>query len=244
MSSRREFLSELTVLGGVGLLPGVGGLASAFGQPAGGAPAAPPDEYPLTPLPYDYKALEPHIDEETMRIHHDKHFKVYTDGLNVTLKKLAEARAIGNFTDLQLLERLLAFHGGGYYNHIIFWNNMAPPDKGGGGRPSGKLAADIDKNFGGYDKFTMHFSNAAASVEGNGWGVLGYHPFLKRLVILSMMNQQNLTILGTIPLLMCDVWEHAYYLKYQNRRADYIKAWWNVVNWKDVESRYDAALRC
>jgi Fe-Mn family superoxide dismutase len=243
MSSRREFLSGLTMLGGLGLLPGAGCISSALGVDQGGAAGAPPEEYPLTPLPYDYKALEPHIDEATMRVHHDKHFKGYTDGLNAVLKKLAEARSTGDYGNIQQLERLLAFHAGGYFNHIVFWSNMAPPDKGGGGKPGGKLAADIDRHFGGYDKFAAQFSAAAAGVEGNGWGVLGYHPALKRLLIFNLMNQQDLTPIGTVPLLMCDVWEHAYYLKYQNKRPDYIKAWWNVVNWKDVESRYDAAQR-
>ncbi|MCO6438045.1 MAG: superoxide dismutase [Phycisphaerae bacterium] len=215
--------------------------ARAQGGGAGGADLFDaPKEYEIAPLPYAYDALEPYIDEQTMRIHHDIHYAGYARGLNAALTKLAEARDSGDFGNIQQLSRLLAFHGGGFFNHGVFWTNMAPSDKGGGGQPSGAISSQIKKDFGGFDKFQAHFTAAAGSVEGNGWGVLAYHYALRRLVVLTMMNQQDLMPAGTIPLLMCDVWEHAYYLKYQNRRADYIKAWWNVVNWTDVEARFQA----
>lgn len=244
MQDRRTFLGEL---GGIGGLLVLGGSQLQAGDPpppaTGGVPAAPtpPAEYELPPLPYPVEALEPHIDKETMTIHHDKHHAAYTKGLNTALKQMADARESGDFGNIQQLSRLLAFHAGGYFNHIVFWNNMAPAGKGVGGEPSGKLAQQIQTDFGSFAKFQTHFSAAAAAVEGNGWGVLGYHPTLKRTVIMTMMNQQDLFTMGTVPLLMCDVWEHAYYLKYQNRRPDYIKAWWNVVNWPDVEKRLSAA---
>jgi superoxide dismutase, Fe-Mn family len=192
----------------------------------------------LPPLPYDYDALEPHIDEETMRLHHDLHHKGYVDGLNAAETKLASMRDSGDFAALQAVERALAFHGSGHFNHCIFWGNMGPK---GGGTPKGDLAARIKTDFGSFDKFQAHFSAAATSVEGNGWGVLGWHPMAGHLVVLASMNHQNQGIHGTIPLLMLDVWEHAYYLKYQNKRAAYVKAWWNVVNWENVAQRFDAA---
>ena len=172
----------------------------------------------LPPLPYDYNALEPHIDEQTMRLHHDIHHKAYVDGLNAAEEKLAAARASGDFAAVQALERAVAFHGSGHFNHCIFWENMSP---NGGGTPSGDLAAQIDKDFGSFEAFKGHFSAAAATVEGNGWGVPGWHPVAGRLMI--------------------DVWEHAYYLNYQNKRPAYVEAWWNVVNWANVSERFEQA---
>lgn len=197
----------------------------------------------LPPLPYAYEALEPHIDAKTMQIHHDLHHKAYVDGLNKALEGLAKARETGDFAAVQQLSRLVAFHGGGHSNHTIFWNNMAAAGKGGGGEPGGDLATAIRKDFGDFAKFKAHFSAAATAVEGNGWGVLAWQPTLGSLTVQTMMNQQNLTILGSAPLLLLDVWEHAYYLRYQNKRAAYVEAWWNVVNWKDVESRFAKATR-
>lgn len=197
--------------------------------------------FTLPPLPYDYNALEPYIDEQTMRIHHDRHHAGYVNGLNAALEKLAQARESGDFSAVQQLERLVAFHGGGHYNHTIFWQIMAPPGAGGGGEPDGALREQIEKDFGSFEAFKKHFSAAANAVEGSGWGVLAWHPAAEQLLILTMMNQQNLTIIGSQPILMIDVWEHAYYLKYQNRRADYIEAWWNVVNWPKVAELLEAA---
>lgn len=199
--------------------------------------------YTLPPLPYDYNALEPYIDEQTMRLHHDRHHQAYVDGLNRALEGLAKARETGDFAAVQQLSRLVAFHGGGHYNHTVFWNVMAPPGRGGGGEPSGPLREQIEKDFGSVEAFKKHFGAASVAVEGNGWGVLAWHPGLGALVVETMMNQQNLTIIGSYPLLMLDVWEHAYYLKYQNRRADYVAAWWNVVNWEAVAQRFEEGKR-
>jgi Fe-Mn family superoxide dismutase len=202
--------------------------------------AAPPT-WELPPLPYGYDALEPHIDAETMRIHHDLHHAGYVRGLNTALAALASARQSGDYAAVQALSRQVAFHGGGHYNHSVFWRNMAPAGQGGGGDPHGRLAAQITHDFGSPEAFRAHFSAAANSVEGAGWGVLGWHDGLQRLIVLTMMNQQDLNVLGTEPLLLLDVWEHAYYLKYQNRRTEYIRAWWNVVNWSDVAERFEKA---
>ena len=194
--------------------------------------------YELPPLPYDYKALEPHIDEQTMRLHHDIHHKGYVDGLNAAGAKVAAMQDSGDYAAIQAVQRALAFHGSGHVNHVIFWENMGPK---GGGTPGGDLAKRINQDFGSFDKFQARFSAAATTVEGNGWGMLGWHPLADRLVVLAPMNHQNQGIHGAIPILMLDVWEHAYYLKYQNKRAAYVQAWWNVVNWENVAQRYDLA---
>ena len=198
-------------------------------------------KHELPPLPYDYAALEPYIDEQTMRLHHDKHHQAYVDGLNKAEEGLARARQSGDFAAIQQLERLLAFHGSGHFNHCVFWQNMAAPGEGGGGEPAGELAERIKDDFGGFDQFKRHFFAASVAVEGNGWGLLAYYPIANRLYVQTAMNHQNLTIVGSVPLLVLDVWEHAYYLRYQNRRADYVQAWWNVVNWADVARRLNWA---
>ena len=191
----------------------------------------------LPPLPYDYKALEPYIDEQTMHLHHDIHHKGYVDGLNNAEKKLAEARAAGDYALVKHWSREAAFHGSGHFMHAMFWPNMAPAGKGGGGEPTGALAEQIKKDFGSFDAFKKHYSAAAVAVEGSGWAVLAWQPQGNQLIILQSEKHQQLTQWGVIPLLVCDVWEHAYYLKYQNKRAAYVEAWWNVVNWADVVAR-------
>lgn len=192
----------------------------------------------LPSLPYDYDALEPHIDAQTMKLHHDIHHKGYVDGLNGAEAKLAAMRDSGDYAAVQAVQRAVAFHGSGHFNHVIFWENMGPK---GGGTPGGDLSAQIDKDFGSFDKFRAHFSAASATVEGNGWGVLAWHPVAGHLVVLASMNHQNQGIHGAVPILMLDVWEHAYYLKYQNKRPAYVEAWWNVVNWENVAQRFDQA---
>jgi len=194
-------------------------------------------EYVLPPLPYDYAALEPAIDEETMRLHHDKHHAGYVKGLNAALATLSSARGGSDFGSIKAVSRDLAFNGSGHLLHCIFWSNMAPPDNGGGGEPGGALATALSESFGSADAFRDHFSAAAGKVEGSGWGVLAWEPMGKKLVVLQAEKHQNLTMWGVTPLLVLDVWEHAYYLKYQNRRADYIQAFWKVVNWSDVAAR-------
>ncbi|MEQ9455180.1 MAG: superoxide dismutase [Phycisphaeraceae bacterium] len=194
-------------------------------------------EYVLPALPYAYNALDAAIDEQTMRLHHDLHHAGYVRGLNTALKKLAEARDAGDYSMVQHWSRKVSFNGGGHTLHTIFWSNMAPPSAGGGGEPEGALRNKIDEDFGSYAKFTAHFAAAAGGVEGSGWGILAHDAMSKKLVIVQGENQQKLTTWGITPVLVVDVWEHAYYLRYQNRRADYIKNWWKVVNWNDVARR-------
>jgi Fe-Mn family superoxide dismutase len=197
----------------------------------------------LPPLPYDYSALEPHIDEQTMRIHHDKHHAAYVNNLNAALEGHADLQA--KPLD-QLIARLDAVpeairtavrnNGGGHHNHTLFWEIMAP---GGAAEPEGKLADAIKKAFGGVGPFKEMFAKACATRFGSGWGWLAKGKD-GSLEVYSTANQDSPVMEGKIPLLGCDVWEHAYYLKYQNRRPDYVAAWWNVVNWTDVARRFGA----
>jgi len=189
----------------------------------------------LPPLPYDYEALEPHIDAQTMRLHHDKHHLAYVNGLNKAEQMLAEAREKKDFALVKHWEREAAFHGAGHFLHCIFWENMSP---NGGGEPSGSLANAINSRFGNFQAFMAHFKAAGAAVEGSGWVLLVKNSMTKTLDILTAEKHQDLSQWVTTPLLVCDVWEHAYYLKYQNNRAAYIDAFTNVINWKDVEKRF------
>lgn len=192
----------------------------------------------LPPLPYAYNALEPIIDEETMRLHHLKHHKSYVDGLNKAENELKKARETNNFDLIKHWERELAFNGGGHYLHTIFWNIMSPT---GGGMPAGELMQAINESFGSFDQFKKQFSKAAEKVEGGGWAILVWAPRSHRLEILMAEKQQNLSQWDVIPLLALDVWEHAYYLKYKADRAKYVQNWWKLVNWNEVDMRFQKA---
>lgn len=197
-------------------------------------------KFELPPLPYDYQALEPHIDEQTMHLHHDKHHLAYVNGTNAALEKLEQMRGSGDFVAIKAVERDLAFNASGHLLHAIFWPNMSPE---GGGEPKGNLAKKISQDFGSFANFKKQFSAAAVNVEGSGWGILAYEPSTAQLLTLQAEKHQNLTAQGVVPLLVLDVWEHAYYLKYQNNRAAYVEAFWNVINWEDVAARLDKARR-
>jgi Fe-Mn family superoxide dismutase len=192
-------------------------------------------KHELPSLPYGYGALEPHYDEQTVRIHHDAHHKAYVDGLNNAEAKLAEAREKGDFALVKHWERELAFHGSGHILHTLFWESMSP---GGGGEATGAVSDRIKMDFGGYESFKKQFSAAAAAVEGSGWTLLCWNPLFNKLEVLTAEKHQNLTQWGVVPLLALDLWEHAYYLKYQNKRAAWIEAWWNLVNWENVNKLY------
>lgn len=189
----------------------------------------------LPPLPYSYDALEPYIDKETLTIHHDKHHAGYVKGFNNAWGKLTEARQKGDYALIKHWSRELAFHGSGHVLHTLYWENMAPK---GGGEPKGETGKAVEKNFGGFDAFKRHFTAATSAVEGSGWGILAFEPYRGYLVILQTEKHQDLTLSGVYPLLVCDVWEHAYYLKYQNRRAEYVENFFNTINWNEVEARY------
>jgi len=197
-------------------------------------------EYTLPELGYDFAALEPHISAQIMELHHDKHHQAYVTGANTALAQLAEARETGNLANVNKLEKDLAFNLGGHVNHSIFWTNLSPD---GGDKPTGELAAAIDDQFGSFDKFTAHFTATALGVQGSGWAILGYDSIGQNLAIFQLFDQQGNIPLGLVPLLTLDVWEHAYYLDYKNVRADYVKAFWNIVNWANVQERFSAATQ-
>jgi Fe-Mn family superoxide dismutase len=201
----------------------------------------------LPQLPYDFAALEPHIDAQTMQIHHGKHHQTYITNLTNALAKHPE---LGEKSLEDLLRGISSVpedirtavrnNGGGHHNHSLFWTIMAPPQKGGGGQPTGKLGDAIARSFGELQKLKEQLQTAALSQFGSGWGWLSVAN--GKLEIAGRPNQDSPLMDGKIPILGVDVWEHAYYLKYQNRRADYVTAWWNVVNWTEVSRRYEAAL--
>lgn len=196
-------------------------------------------EYTLPELSYDYGALEPHISGQINELHHSKHHAAYVAGANTALEQLAEARAKGDHSAIFLHEKNLAFHLGGHVNHTIWWQNLSPE---GGDKPTGELAAAIDDAFGSFDGFRAQFTAAANGLQGSGWAVLGYDPLGGNLLTFQLYDQQANVPLGIVPLLQVDMWEHAYYLQYRNVKADYVKAFWNVVNWADVQQRFDYAV--
>ncbi|MGP4070067.1 superoxide dismutase [Halobacillus sp. B29] len=200
--------------------------------------AVPIGGHPLPPLPYGYAALEPYIDRRIMQLHHDKHHKSYVDGLNKAEIEMQKARKNNNYDLIKHWEREAAFNGAGHYLHTIFWEIMSPE---GGGKPVGDLLKEIENSFGSFQKFKEHFSAAAKKVEGSGWTILVWAPRSHRLEILQAEKHQNLSQWDEIPLLPLDVWEHAYYLQYENDRGKYVDNWWNVVNWEAVQDRYKRA---
>lgn len=194
--------------------------------------------YTLPDLGYDYGALAPHISAEIMELHHSKHHKAYVDGANTALEKLAEARDKNDFANVNKLEKDLAFNLGGHVNHSVFWTNLSP---NGGDKPTGDLASAIDEHFGSFEKFQAHFAAAALGVQGSGWAALLWDSIGEKLIIVQFFDQQANFPVGTVPVLLLDVWEHAYYLDYKNVRADYVKAFWNIVDWESVQERYETA---
>ena len=194
-----------------------------------------PGEHTLPPLRYAYDALEPVIDAETLNIHHNKHHKKYVDDLNTAELALAAARHASDFSQIKCLEKAIAFNGSGHILHSIYWTVMAPP--GGGKAPGVNTSRLIDWYFGSFESFKAQFSAATKAVEGSGWGILVYNPAFCRLEILQAEKHQDLTQWGAVPILVCDVWEHAYYLKYKNTRDIYVDSWWQLVNWAEVERR-------
>ena len=198
-------------------------------------------KYELPDLPYPYDALEPHISAEIMEIHHTKHHQNYVNGANTALEKLAEARKNGELGPVVTgLSKDLAFNLGGHTNHSLFWKNLSP---NGGGEPTGELAEAITRDFGSFEEFKDHFSAAALGLQGSGWAVLGWDHIGERLVIEQMTDQQGNLSVNLTPLLLLDMWEHAFYLQYKNVKADYVKAVWNVFNWDEVAKRYEAAAK-
>jgi Fe-Mn family superoxide dismutase len=190
--------------------------------------------YSLPELSYDYASLEPHISARIMELHHSKHHQAYVTGANAALDAMAEARESGNFGTLPKLQKDLAFNLGGHVNHSVFWQNLSPA----GGEAQGELLAAISEYFGSFDAFKAHFTAAAIGIQGSGWAYLAWDAMGNRMVIGQLYDQQGNIALGSVPLLMLDMWEHAFYLDYQNVKADYVKAFWNIINWEDVAKRF------
>jgi len=191
--------------------------------------------YKLPELPYDYSALEPHYSAKVLELHHDKHHAAYVKGANTTLEKLAAARDKGDFDAINQLTKSLAFHLSGHVLHSLLWKNMDPR---GGGQPSGELATALKEFFGSFDGFKRQLSEAAMNIQGSGWGALAWEPLGKRLVVEQVYDHQGNIGNGTVPLLVLDMWEHAYYLQFRNEKGDWVKSFWQVVNWPDVAARF------
>ena len=194
--------------------------------------------YSLPELAYDLAALEPHYSAEVLELHHDKHHAAYVSGANEALDKLDEARAADDYGFINQLQKNLAFHLSGHVLHSMFWENLSPD---GGGSPEGELAAAIDDGFSGLDGFRNQLTQAALNVQGSGWGALTWEPLGQRLIIEQIYDHQSNVGQGAPPLLVLDMWEHAYYLQYRNVKADWVDAFWRIVNWPDVASRFARA---
>jgi superoxide dismutase, Fe-Mn family len=197
-------------------------------------------KYNLPDLRYDYGALEPHVSGRIMELHHDKHHATYVKGANEALERLDEARLKGDFTRLAALEKALAFNLSGHILHSLFWQNLAPR---GGDRPHGALAESIERDFGGFDAFKRELTQAASTIMGSGWAALVWEPVGGRLLTTQIYDHQSNLAQGGIPLMVLDAWEHAYYLQYENRKADFFQAAWNVWNWQDVGARFEVARK-
>ncbi|PRX50228.1 Fe-Mn family superoxide dismutase [Prauserella shujinwangii] len=194
--------------------------------------------YELPDLDYDYGALEPHISGEINELHHSKHHQTYVNGANQTMEKLEAARDSGDFGSIVGLETTLAFNLAGHANHVVWWKILSP---NGGDKPTGELAAAIDDSFGSFDKFQAHYEAAATTIQGNGWAALSWDPIGKKLIIQQLRDHHNNMVLPTVPILMTDVWEHAFYLQYKNVKPDYVKALWNVYDWAEIGKRFEDA---
>ena len=244
-----DFTTRRKMLQAAPAVFGVAGLASvAAAQDGGGSEMMLPrtvadtfkaahdgQKYALPPLPYPADALEPHIDAQTMRLHHDKHHQGYVDGLNAAVEALAKAPGEAD-AELYGLERNLSFNGGGHVLHTYFWATMSPD---GGGQPQGALGEAINSAYGSFDAFKNYFTAVAKGVKGSGWGLLAYEPVGDNLVVCGLNEHDTKLLPGSVPLLPVDVWEHAYYLKYQNERGKYLDNWFQVIDWPAVGALYE-----
>lgn len=192
--------------------------------------------YTLPDLPYNYSALEPYISGKIMELHHDKHHQAYVNGANQALEQIHDAAESGNVAQSNLLEKNLAFNLAGHKNHTIFWNNMAPAiDQ----EPTGELKAAIEEQFASFEGFKTYFGSMCAGIQGSGWAVLAWDSLGERLITLQMYDHQGNLPVTIFPLVMLDLWEHAYYLDYLNNRANYVESWWHIVNWEDASKRFN-----
>lgn len=240
--TRRDVLSSAALVGGWLALGGEVAGATPQSSPSG-ASAGVEGPYSLPPLPYDYADLEPHIDAQTMKLHHDVHHAAYVRNANVAVTRLEHIRRVGGdeIAAVRAVTDALSFNLAGHLLHTVFWANMA---KDGGGDPPGdsEISKLITRDFGAMEAFRANFGAAAVQTQGSGWAILAFEPLAQRLMVLQAEKHQNAAVWGAAPLLVVDVWEHAYYLKYQSQRAAYVKAFMNVINWRDVDERLKAAV--
>jgi Fe-Mn family superoxide dismutase len=194
--------------------------------------------YSLPDLPYDYSALEPVYSGRVLELHHGKHHAGYVAGLNRTQERLAEARERADFEAIVGLEKALAFNLSGHILHSLFWKNLSPD---GGGKPDGELATAVERSFGSFERFREQLTQATVTVQGSGWGALAWEPVGQQLVVEQIYDHHGNVGSGSVPLLAIDAWEHAYYLQHENRRADYVAALWDLVDWNDVQARFTRA---
>ncbi len=239
---RRAFLHSASF---AALVPGAAALlaSSAVAAPEGNqdddkksTDAVP---YVLPPLPYKSNELDSFLSAEILELHHDKHHAGYVKGLNAAQDALAEARTKGDFALVKHWTRQVAFHGSGHLLHTLYWNSMSPQ---GGGEPTPKVKKWLEAAFGTFDAFKKQFAQTCKDVEGSGWGILAFEPAGNRMIVLGAEVHQQMGVHGAIPLIVCDVWEHAYYLKYQNKRGDYVDKFFDVVNWKFAHEQLKAAI--
>jgi Fe-Mn family superoxide dismutase len=231
--SRRDLFAVAGATASLGVLSNILG-SEAFASEKKGHMGGGYD-HKLPELGYPEDALEPVIDKKTVNIHYNKHFAGYVKGLNATIKDLAKARKDGDYGAIKSLSRNLAFHGSGVVLHWTYFSTIGPDP----GKPTDACMKMINRDFGSFDAFWSQFAAASKSVEASGWGILGWEPFSKRLVVMQAEKHQNLTSWGVVPLMVCDVWEHAYYLKYQNRRGEYVDNFRKIIDWKKVEDRFN-----
>jgi Fe-Mn family superoxide dismutase len=239
--SRRDVLQW----GGAAVLLAASDRAGGQSMPAGGAGlvlagAYKDGKYALPDLPYPYNALEPVVSEQTLHLHHDKHHAGYVNGLNAALDKLQAARKSGDFANVRALSRDMAFNGSGHVLHTLFWHSMKP----GGSKIQGEFAKAVEASFGSQDAMIKQFAQATKDVEASGWGILAYAMTGDHLLVMQAERHEDLAIWGVIPLLACDVWEHAYYLQYQNRRPEWVDSFLKIANWDFAAHRYMAARAC
>ena len=240
--TRRDLLGTAALIGGWYALADDAARAQETAPASESSPADGP--YRLPPLSYGYADLEPHIDAQTMKLHHDVHHAGYVRGANAAVAELENIRRLGGeqIKGVRAVTDGLSFNLAGHLLHSVLWSNMCR-DGGGEPEPNSEIARLIERDFGSLDAFRGHFQAAAQQVQGSGWGILAFEPTTQRLLVLQAEKHQNTAVWGAVPLLVVDVWEHAYYLKYQNKRSSYIKAFMNVIDWANVDQRLRAALQ-
>jgi Fe-Mn family superoxide dismutase len=236
---RKEFLKTSAILGSAVLLPSNSLLAANLNDNGIDKIVDENGNFVQAPLPFAQSFLEPSMDEETVGLHYTYHHGGAVKGANKDLKMIRKAMDENNLETVDFWTKKLSYHLSSHILHSIFWTNLTNKKTD----PKGELLKQIEKDFGSYDKLKTYLVRTSKEVDGSGWGILGYHPYTKKLTVMQCENHEKLTQWGVIPLLVIDVWEHAYYLKYKNKRADFVDALFNILNWENVAQRYDLALK-